>query len=185
MLQQQKIAITMDNGELVVMSFITVGRGNVLPALATWIDEKNAPGWWRREPTDAAILDELCRAFPEKDGDGNARPQPARYRRISDSELPSDRSYRAAWADDGKAVVHDMPKARALHLGKVRAARAAKLESLDRDWMKATGQGKKLEADRIEAERQTLRDLPTELKLDEARTVGELKARWSPLLSPQ
>ena len=184
-LEQIKIAITLDNGDLSVMSFLTVGRGNVLPPLAAWIDEKEHPGWWRREPTDAAILDELVRTFPDTDIDGKARPQPVRFRRIQESDIPADRTYRAAWKDGGAgAIEHDMPKARAIQVGRVRFARNVKLEQLDRDWMRATGQARTADAKAIEASRQELRDLPATMApwVDSAATTEALKAVWSPLL---
>lgn len=57
-----------------------------------------------------------------------------------------------------------------------------KLDLLDREWMRSVGQGKKADADEIEARRQTLRDLPATLDTDSAATIDELKAKWSPLL---
>jgi hypothetical protein len=174
-LEQRKIAVTLDNGDLAVMSLLTVGRGNNLPALATWINDA-AAGWWRRPDSDAVILDELARTFPERDGDGVPRPQPVRFRRIADDALPVERTYRGAWAEVDGAIVHDMPRARALHLAMFRRARAERLDELDRNWMRATGQGKKHEADEIENERQRLRDLPATLGVEAAQTVEDLKA---------
>ncbi len=179
-IQQHKFTITMDDGQLVIMSFVVVGRGNLLPRFASWLDEKN--GWWFRASTDEAVRDEMRRAYPEYDLEGNRRAQPVSHRRIADQHLPTDRTYRGAWRDDGAAIVHDMPKAREIHLRNLRAKRAAKLEQLDRDWMRATGQGKKQEADKLEQERQKLRDLPASIGVDRANTVDELKALTSPLL---
>jgi len=131
---------------------------------------------------------ELIKSFPEVAADtGERLSQPVSYRLISDFALPEDRTYRGAWRDDGAGaqIVHDMGKAREIHLAGVRRARAAKLEGLDRDWMRATGQGKKRDADVIEAKRQALRDLPTTLGVEDAKTIDELKAKWSPLLDAE
>lgn len=177
-LEQIKIAITMDDGNLNVMSFVTVGRGNRLPEYAEWIESDGlGGGWWRRETTDVAVLSELNRAFPMRDPQGNTLPQPRRFRRIADADVPSERAYRGAWFDTGTGIEHDMDKARELHLEKLRAARSKRLEELDRAWMKATGQGRKSEAKTVEAERQALRDLPVRVRedLDAAKTIEDLK----------
>jgi hypothetical protein len=75
-----------------------------------------------------------------------------------------------------------MPKARDLHIQRVRRARGLRLEDLDAKWMRASGQKKQNEADEIESQRQTLRDLPMTLKVEEAQTIEDLKGKWSPLL---
>jgi hypothetical protein len=109
-------------------------------------------------------------------------PQPIGYRAISDADIPADRTYRNAWTDDGSVIRHDMPKARDLHIQRVRRARGLRLEDLDAKWMRASGQKKQNEADEIESQRQTLRDLPMTLKVEEAQTIEDLKGKWSPLL---
>lgn len=180
-----RFAVTMDNGELRFLSFVTLGRGSILPSGAARVD--NIPdGWWRREPTDARMLEEILRAYPiGKDARGEPWPRPARTRRISEEEfqaIQADRTYRDACSDDGTRIGHDMAKARQLQLSRVRRARAGKLDALDRDYMRATGQGKKREAEGIEATRQKLRDLPVTLNVDAATTIEELKTKWSPEL---
>lgn len=91
---------------------------------------------------------------------------------------PDDRTFRGAWTLDGKAVTVDMPKARKLFLDRVREARVRKLEALDNEWMKATGQGRAADAVYVETERQALRDLPQTLNVDAASTTEALKALW-------
>ena len=99
------------------------------------------------------------------------------YRFIEYWDLPQDRTYRDALKDHGTHIGHDMPKARQIHIGHARIARIPKLEQLDKDWMRATGQNKKAEADTLEAERQRLRDLPATLTplVEAAQTVDDLK----------
>lgn len=91
----------------------------------------------------------------------------------------TDRTYRDAWKDDGpgKGIGHDMPKVRTIHLERLRGKRDRKLEELDKTWMRATGQGKKQEADAVEAERQRLRDGPVvwQAQLAVAQTVDEVR----------
>jgi hypothetical protein len=174
-----RVAVAMDNGECRILSVLTLGKGSVLPRGATW--ENRELGWWRRNPTDAELLQEALQMYPAGvDSEGNPLPRPAQMRRVLLETLPSDRTYRDAWVDTQSGIIHDMVKARALHLDLVRHARALKLDALDREFNRATGQGKKTEADSIEAQRQALRDLPQTLDVDSARTVDDLKAKWSP-----
>jgi len=174
--EQVFFAVTLDNGRTDLMGFYTVQRGPSLPSDAVWIDPKEHPGWWRREPTHAAVFGEIVRAHL-------TGPQPIGYRRIEPSEVfektttPEQRLYRnAVVVDEDGVLQHDMGKARAIHLRGVRDMRQPGLDQLDRDWMRATGQGKKQEADDIEAERQKLRDLPATLGVENVTTVDELKA---------
>ncbi len=92
------------------------------------------------------------------------------------SSLPG-RRFRNCWRDDGsgRAAV-DMPLAREQRLGEIRKERNARFPELDREWMKATGQGDKVLATAIEAARQTLRDIPQSIDLDAIATAEKLAA---------
>lgn len=165
-----RVSITLDNGSVAIMSFITHGRGSVLPNGAAWSDE---PGYWKREPTDANIFDEVCRAFSNPDG-----PQPVRTRVIQESDIPADRAFRDALEDDGKVLRHNLTKARDIHLARLRRKRVLLLEQLDRDWSRANGQGRTSEAAEIESKRQRLRDMTKDLApaIAAAKNTDELKA---------
>ncbi len=171
-----QIAITMDNGTLQVMSFVTQSRSPTLPYGAVWSDEKM--GRWDREPTDKNVLAEITKTFRLKDSKGLPLPQPVRWKRVEASDIPADRTYRNAWRHDGEKFFHDIEHAKQIHLDKVRRARTAALTELDRDWMKATGQEDQKTAKAIEAKRQALRDAPQTLDLSAVKTVEELKAIW-------
>jgi len=151
------VAISRPDGSLAIMQFVTLLKRN-----------PEDPGFIR-EPTPANIEAEIAKAGI-----------PALYWWITDpATLPQDRTFRNAWKDDGsRKVVHDMPRARAIHMDRIREARAPKLEALDRDWMRATGQGKASEVAQIEVQRQRLRDIPQSLDLSKAQTVDELKTIW-------
>lgn len=166
--QIARVSITMDDDSTAIMSFLTHGRGNILPKGATWSD---TPGWWDRDPTDENIFHEMSRSF------AGTEAQPVRYRIVKDSDIPADRTYRGALVDDGKALYHDLPKARDIHLARLRRQRTPLLEELDREWMRATGQGKREEVSQIEAKRQALRDMPVTLApaLAAAKTTEQLK----------
>ena len=102
------------------------------------------------------------------------------------ADIPIDRTFRDAWERDLVGAVPirtDMPQARMIHMGRIRAARDAKLKTLDGPWMRAIGQGNTTEAARIEAQRQTLRDIPQTLDLTTAATPDDLKAIWPVILS--
>jgi hypothetical protein len=91
--------------------------------------------------------------------------------------VPSDRMFREAWEDDGKGIVVNMPKARSIHLDRLREKRKGILAKLDVEWGRAMAKNNKTLADTIEAKRQKLRDMPqaVESDLDAANTPDELK----------
>jgi len=163
-MSEQLLSVQTAEG-VVVVTFITHGRSPSLPSGASWLD--SAEGYWHRPATDANIAAELARSMP------GSPP----WRRITRADLPTDREFRNAWSDDGRAIGHDMSKARGLHLERLRADRVPRLEALDREWSRATGQKRTAEATRIEAERQALRDMPTRVQpaLDAAQTIGDLR----------
>jgi hypothetical protein len=164
-----RIAITCDDGSLSVMQFMVTGRSPTLPLGAAWINQGTEN--WRREPTDAAIGAEIAKAFQA------SAVSPVSWRIVGWQGVPADRSFRDAWVDTNGTITHDMAKARSIHLARLRAKRDQDLADLDGPWMKAVGQKDKTEEERIEAERQALRDLPQRVQplLDAAQTVGELK----------
>ena len=165
--EQVYIAITLESGGTSIMGFLTVGRTDTLPFGAEWI----ADGWWRREPSSAAINDELARTY------GHASDKPVAWAIVDPADIPEDRTYRNALRHDGSAFTHDMEHARRLHLDLVRQERDAQFPALDVAWMKAVGQGDTKRAAEIEAQRQALRDLPETLApaIEAARTTDELK----------
>lgn len=174
-----RVAITREDGTLAVMQFLLRGRGGIPYGATPEVVNGVPTGFWTREATHANIFAEVLRAMSiDLDHNENPRPQPRSYRIVEDSELPQDRTYRDAWIDNGSSIHCDIERAKKSHLEKVRHARAPLLEQLDRDWMRATGQGNKKEADAVEKRRQVLRDLPTKLGLDKVSTVEQLKAVW-------
>lgn len=167
--EQIYVAVSRVGEPVAILGFLTVGRGSSLPSHAAWIEDR--PGWWRRDPSDAAIFEEISRAFA-------TGPDVTGYRRIAESEIPKDRTYRDALADDGGKLAHHMPKARALHLEKLRRDRVDKFADLDRRWMIAVAAEDKTAARAIETKRQSLRDMPTAkgAELEGAVDVVALKA---------
>jgi hypothetical protein len=137
--------------------------------VTTEYDSKGATRW-TREATDAAIGTEIMRSIFDH--------APVSWRRINKNEIPVDREFRDAWVDGGAAIVHNMSKARFLFMTRFRQERGLKLEQLDKDWMRWQGQRRSAEADSIEAQRQTLRDLPATVQpaVDQAQSIADLRA---------
>lgn len=92
--------------------------------------------------------------------------------------IPTDRTFRNAWIYNGSSVEINMPKAKIIHMDRIREIRDAELDKKDKDWMKAMGQKDQVLADQIEAERQALRDIPQTFDLTVARMPDELKVLW-------
>lgn len=161
-----RFAVTFDDDSPVaIFAFVTEGDSPTLPSGADWI----RPGVWERNPTDASVAAELRKAFPGRT---------YTWRAIEITDIQADSLYRNAWKDQGGKIAHDMVKARVMHMDALRVQRAEKLAELDAEWMRATGQGKKAEADTAEAKRQALRDAPVTLApaLEAARTIEDLRA---------
>lgn len=95
-------------------------------------------------------------------------PDDIDYQIVDETDIPSDRTFRNAWKEgQGKPEV-DMPKAREIHMGRIRIDRDKKLTELD----------KRNYGSEFDAERQTLRDIPQSFDLEIATNPDELKALW-------
>ena len=97
-------------------------------------------------------------------------------------ELPTDpklgREFRNAWSLGGDALQVDMPRARQIHLERLRKARDQELDKKDKDFTRAHGKKNQPEQDRIEAERENLRNLPQTVNVTAATTPQELLSVW-------
>jgi len=100
-------------------------------------------------------------------------------REMPDDAIPSDRDFRDAWVDTTSELIidFDMPKARTIHLGRIRKDRNEKLALLDIDAIKAEDQNNSAELARIREQKQVLRDIPQTIASDlaAATTIEELK----------
>ena len=95
-------------------------------------------------------------------------------RDASSLTVPADRTFRGAWQFSGSAVDIDMAAARDIHRDNLRQARKPLLDALDVDYMKALEQGGDTAA--IAAQKQVLRDVTADPRIDAAATPDELKA---------
>ena len=94
----------------------------------------------------------------------------------ADYEVPAERTFRGAWeanADTGVISV-DMAAARDIWRDKIRQARTEPLAALDTAYMKALETG--ADTTQIIADKQALRDAPTDPAIDAATTPEELAA---------
>jgi hypothetical protein len=88
--------------------------------------------------------------------------------------LPADRILRGAWQLNGNAVVEDMVESLELQKNYLRAERAPEMEKLDVEFMRGLEQGVDVSA--IAANKQALRDITKDARLDAATTPDALKA---------
>lgn len=97
---------------------------------------------------------------------------------IINAEDQPDRTFRNAWELQGKAIGHNMTKAKAIAHDKRRAARSAEFAPLD---VEATIPSKAAQA---EAKRQQVRDKYDAMQtdIDDASDVAALKSIIAPLL---
>ena len=95
-------------------------------------------------------------------------------RDASSLTVPADRMFRGAWQFNGAAVDIDMAAARDIHRDNLRREREPKLAALDVDYMKALEQGGDTAA--IAAQKQALRDITADARIEAAATPNELKA---------
>jgi len=95
-------------------------------------------------------------------------------REASSLNVPTDRTFRGAWQFNGDAVDVDMTAARDIWRDKIRQCRTEPLEALDTAFMKALETG--ADTTQITADKQALRDAPTDAAIDAATTPAELAA---------
>ncbi len=158
------LSVTLEDGSQVIHYFMVTGRGSLLPPGAYW----SGAYQWKRDPVDAVIVENLNASFQD-------RPYVS-WRRLSDGDIPEDRTFRNAWVDDGQRITHDMAKAKDIKRAQLRHERAVRFPGLDGQWSRAFGQGRKDEAAAVEAKRQFLRDLPADPRIDAAKTIDDLNA---------
>ncbi len=89
-------------------------------------------------------------------------------------EVPTDRTFRAAWEDNAGIKVN-MPKAREIHKDKLRELRKPLLEALDLQYMRADEIVDSAEKANIAAKKQALRDITATPAIEAAKTPDELK----------
>lgn len=101
---------------------------------------------------------------------------------VTDAEIPTDRTFRNAWADSGQSVYTDMAKARVIHKNRLRAMREPKLLALDIQYMRADEAGNLALKNEIAKKKQALRDVTADPRIESAQTPEEIKNVIPPVL---
>jgi len=129
-----------------------------------------APNGKRDGEDDDAFLARLIAGLPADAKD---------VRVIDANEVPTDRTFRNAWRNNGAGKPEvDMPAARELWRERMRRARAPKLAALDVEYQRAdeaADAGRKAD---VVKRKQTLRDVTDDPRIEAAQTPDELKAVW-------
>jgi len=149
----QTIAIACADGTVAIMCFVLDDQRGIT-----------------RDGTDAEIDAEIAKASLESPS--------VSWRRIVEADIPSQRDFRNAWTDHGTHIGFDMPKARAMHMERLRNGRNIMLATTDGEMQRATEQGKAQDVAALKASRQALRDLPATYAaaIASAATADELRA---------
>ena len=101
-------------------------------------------------------------------------PPDLEYRFGTTAEIPADRTFRNAWKD-GNGIEIDMPKAREIHMERLRNERNQKLKEADVEFMKAVESGDSKKVQDVSAKKQTLRDMTANIDFSGINTPEELK----------
>jgi hypothetical protein len=99
---------------------------------------------------------------------------------IDETRMPPNREFRGAWEFSDGSIKHNMTRVADMHMAKIRAARNGRLAALDVPSVRALSGGDQAAAAAVEAQKQTLRDLPQtyETQVRSAKTVDDVKAIW-------
>lgn len=179
------IAVETSLGTVDRIEFATQGRFPSPPRVPGWVYDP-ADDHWLRADNDANIqaeIDDLNRYFGSltlKDGSPHPdRRMLGKWVRLTDAQravTEQDRAFRRAVVMLDGALQHDVAAARECVRRVLRHRRGQAMPELDAQWMRATGQGDKAAAKRIEAERQRWRDAPADPRIEAAQTLDELRA---------
>ena len=115
----------------------------------------------RQDETEAEFIARVCaRQIPADAAD---------VTEMEEADIPKDRTFRDAFALNAGRIEVDMPKARTIHMNRIRQARDKELSRLDIEQLKGND---------VAAAKQALRDLPQTFDLTVATTPDQLKALW-------
>lgn len=101
----------------------------------------------------------------------------ASHREVTEAEIPTDRTFRNAWTDEGSLTV-DMKKAREIHRAALRSSRSPKLAALDVEYQRADEVGDARAKALIVQRKNELRAVTDIPEIEAADTPEALKAVW-------
>ena len=134
MVEQVKIAISLQDDSLIIKSLVTNDFCGI-----------------QREPTKEVIEAEIRRS--------SYNDKVKSWRIITDDDLIPDRTFRNAWKDVGHKLDVDMPKAREIHKEHLRFTRGYILLELDVEYMLADEKNDMKKKKEIIDKKQKLRDI--------------------------
>lgn len=187
-LQFQHVAVSRTDNGVSTMALISVAPLTTFdPEVAAAHGFRNVDGIYVRDVTDEQIDNELARTAWS--GGQNGEPFVSLkdictgWRRIEEKDIPSDRTFRNAWFDDGKAITVDLDRARHIVRQAIRAARPPQFAALDNAMRPLEAKqilGKLTAAEKVaysglEAQRQELRDAPSASAIDDAKSEDDLR----------
>ncbi len=134
-----------------------------------------APQWIEKLINDGMTEDEAYAAVQDKDVPSDA----TNIELMEKDTILQSREFRNAWtkAKTGAPKVN-MPKARVIHIDRIRIQRDKKLKELDVDYIRADEINDQTEKIRIATLKQTLRDIPSTFDLSTFTTANTLSAAW-------
>lgn len=155
-----------------LITYVDSGSGNLSVIYPAYQDQLRSS-----DETDEELL---ARVIAKSVPDGVS------HQVIDDADILSDRTFRDAWEPDasGKPLVN-MPKARVIHMGRIRLVRNKELLGLDWQLSRAQETNNTAEEARIKTLKQTLRDIPATFDLSDHITATALKAAWPAELPAQ
>lgn len=121
---------------------------------------------FEREPSDENIEAEIAKAGIRY----------LEWYRLSESDIPPDRTFRDAWVRSAKGIGVDMPKARAVYRARVRELRAPLLYALDLQYQRADETGDKAAKASVALAKGRLRDATDDPRIEACQTPEELIA---------
>ena len=155
MVDQIKIAITLQDDSLIIKSLVTNDYAGIV-----------------KEATPEYINSEILKSNLDAKS----------WRIIQDSDIIPDRTFRNAWKDLGHKLDVDMPKAREIHREHLRQARGDLLAQLDTEYLKADENNDNAKKQEIKQKKQFLRDITQHPAIETAQTPEELKNVWFDLI---
>lgn len=161
--QTELIALTFADDTVGIMAFVTIEYST------------NGLLRWTRPSTDENVEAEIAKSSISYEKE---KLPIKRWRRILAEHLPKDRTYRNALRDHGDHFDFDMSHAREIHRDLLRGMRREWFSLLDVRAQRAMEEKNNTVLTQTITQKNILRDLPADPRIEQAQTVNDLKAIW-------
>jgi len=156
MIKQKKLLLRCVDDSVIIMAFVLEDNFSV-----------------HRKGTKKEIEAEIKKAsqsFPQE------RMPIVSWEEITDDDIPKDRTFRNAWiTKKPKFIEYDMVKARTIHRDHLRRVRQLLLDRLDVEYQRADEEKDEVKKQDIVKQKQVLRDIPNDPRIENADTPEALK----------